>query len=95
MIGQTAQYMNEDTVTPVGWWVSWCCPNGKIQDVYYDDVPDFKHMNPCAVNLVDKQNRIKFVKSAVKNFEEHILKHLKTFNILKAVCFSDKSRGEV
>ena len=87
MIGQTAQYMNEDTVTPVGGWVSWCCPNGKIQDVYYDDVPDFKHMNPCAVILVDKQNRMKFVKNAVKNFEEHILKHLKTFNILKAVCF--------
>lgn len=77
MIGQIAQYMNEDAVTPAGWWVSWCYPNGKIQDGYYDDVPDFKHMNPCAVSLVDKQNRMEFVKSAVKNFEEHILKHLK------------------
>ncbi len=54
MIGQIAQYMNEDAVTPAGWWVSWCYPNGKIQDGYYDDIPDFKHMNPCAVSLVDK-----------------------------------------
>ena len=77
MIGQIAQYMNEDAVTPAGWWVSWCYPNGKFQDGYYDDVPDFKHMNPCAVSLVDKQNRMEFVKSAVKNFEQHILKHLK------------------
>ena len=51
MIGQTAQYMNEDTVTPVGGWVSWCCPNGKIQDVYYDDVPDFKQRYKTFKNL--------------------------------------------
>lgn len=77
MLEQTAQYINEDAITPVGWWVSWCYPNGKFQDGYYDDVPDFKHMNPCAVNLVDKQNRMAFVVSAIENFEEHILKYLK------------------
>lgn len=77
MIEQATQYMNEDAVSPAGWWVSWCYPNGKIQDGYYDDVPDFKHMNPCAVNLVDNQNRRAFAKNAVENFEEYILKHLK------------------
>lgn len=77
MLEQTARYMNKDIIAPVDWWVAWCYPNGKIQDNYYDDVPDFKHMNPCAVSLVDKQNRMVFVKSAVENFEEHILKHLK------------------
>ena len=79
MIGQITQYINEDAVTPEGWWVSWCYPNRKIQDGYYNDVPDFKHMNPCAVSLVDEQNRMEFVKRAVKNFEEHILKNLKNF----------------
>lgn len=43
----------------------------------YDDVPDFKHMNPCAVSLVDEQNWKAFVKNAVTVFEEQILKHLK------------------
>ena len=43
--------------------------------IEYDKI--LRGMNPCAVSLVDKQNRMEFVKSAVKNFEEHILKHLK------------------
>lgn len=79
MLEQIAQYLNEDIITPMGWWVSWCYPNGKIQDGYYENVPDFKHMNSCAVSLVDKQNRMEFVKNAVKNFEEHILKYFKKF----------------
>ncbi len=96
MIGQIAQYMNEDAVTPAGWWVSWCYPNGKIQDGYYDDVPDFKHMNPCAVSLVDKQNRMEFVKSAVKNFEQHILKHLKNLPYSKSsMILTEKQRGSI
>ena len=96
MIGQIAQYMNEDAVTPAGWWVSWCYPNGKFQDGYYDNVPDFKHMNPCAVSLVDKQNRMEFVKSAVKNFEQHILKHLKNLPYSKSsMILTEKQRGSI
>lgn len=41
-----------------------------------NDVPDFKHMNPCAISLVDNQKRKEFVKNAVKAFEEHLLKYL-------------------
>lgn len=76
MIEQIAQYLDRDIITPVNWWVTWCYPNGKRQDAYYDDVPDFKHMNQCAISLVDKKKRNDFVKKAVKTFEDHILKHL-------------------
>lgn len=76
MIEQIAQYLDRDIITPINWWVTWCYPNGKRQDAYYDDVPDFKHMNQCAISLVDKKIRKEFVKNAVKTFEDHILKHL-------------------
>lgn len=76
MIEQVAQYLDRDIIAPVNWWVTWCYPNGKCQDGYYDDVPDFKNMNPCAIRLVDVQKWKEFVKNAVKNFEEHILKYL-------------------
>ena len=76
MIEQIAQYLDRDIIAPINWWVTWCYPNGKRQDAYYDDVPDFKHMNQCAISLVDKETRKKFVKNAVKTFEDHILKHL-------------------
>lgn len=36
---------------------------------YYDDVPDFEHMNQCAINLVDKKKRKKFVENAIKTFD--------------------------
>ena len=33
---------------------------------YYDDVPDFKHMNQCAINLVDKKKRKNLLKMQLK-----------------------------
>lgn len=76
IIDEAAQYLNRDIITPADWWFTWCYPNGKRQDDYYDDVPDLKHMNLCAISLVDYQKRKEFVKNAVKVFEEHILKYL-------------------
>lgn len=76
IIDEAAQYLNRDIITPVDWWFAWCYPNGKREDDYYDDVPDFKHMNQCAINLVDNQKRAEFVKNAVMVFEEQLLKYL-------------------
>lgn len=76
IIDEAAHYLNRDIITPSNWWLAWCYPNGKRQDDYYDDVPDFKHMNQCAINLVDNQKRTEFVKNAVMVFEEHLLKYL-------------------
>lgn len=77
MIGQITKYLNQDIIAPEGWWVTWCYPNGKRLDDYYDDVPDFKHMNQCAISLVDDKKRKEFVKNAVQTFEDYILKHLR------------------
>ena len=76
IIDEAAHYLNRDIITPSNWWLAWCYPNGKRQDDYYDDVPDFKHMNQCAINLVDNQKRTEFVKNAVMVFEEQLLKYL-------------------
>lgn len=76
IIDEAARYLNRDVITPADWWFTWCYPNGKRQDAYYDDVPDFKHMNPCAVGLVDGQKRKEFVKNTVIVFEERLLKYL-------------------
>lgn len=76
MIAQIVQYLDKDIIAPVNWWVTWCYPNGKRQEAYYDDVPDFKHMNQCAISLVDKETRKEFIKNAVKTFENQILQHL-------------------
>ncbi len=76
IIDEAAQYLNRDIITPDDWWLAWCYPNGKRQDDYYDDVPDFKHMNQCAINLVDNQKRAEFVKNAVMVFEEQLFKYL-------------------
>lgn len=76
IIDEATQYLNRDIITPEGWWFAWCFPNGKHQDDYYDDVPDFKHMNQCAINLVDNQKRTEFVKNTIKVFEEQLLKYL-------------------
>ena len=78
MIAQIVQYLDRYIITPVNWWFTWCYPNGKRQDAYYDDVPDFKHMNQCAISLVDKKKRKEFVKNAVKTFEDDILKYLQS-----------------
>lgn len=77
MAKQAAKYIDSDIITPVDWWLTWCYSNGKRQDAYYDDVPDFRNMNACAVALVDRENRKSFVKNAVGYFEEHILKYLR------------------
>ncbi len=76
MLEQAANYINQDIFTPVNWWITWCYPNGKRRDGYYEDVPDFKHMNSSAIRLVDPRNRKNFVKNSVENFEKHILRHL-------------------
>lgn len=76
IIDEAAHYLNRDIITPADWWLAWCYPNGKHLDDYYDDVPDFKHMNQCAVNLVDNQKRAEFVKNAIMVFEEQLLKYL-------------------
>lgn len=76
IINEAAQYLDRDIITPADWWFTWCYPNGKRRDDYYDDVPDFKNMNPCAVSLVDDQKRKEFVRAAVKMFEGHLLKYL-------------------
>ena len=80
MLAQIIQYLDRDIITPANWWVTWCYPNGNRQEAYYDDVPDFKHMNQCAIDLVDKKKRKEFFKNAVKTFEEHILKYLLNVN---------------
>lgn len=77
IIDEAAQHLNRDVIiTPEDWCFTWCYANGKRQVAYYDDVPDFKNMNQCAISLVDNQKRKEYVKNAVKVFEEHILKYL-------------------
>lgn len=76
LIEEAAGYLDRAIIMPVGWWLTWCYPNGKHQDDYYADVPDFKGMNQCAVNLVDDQKRAEFVKNTVTVFEEQLLKYL-------------------
>ena len=74
---EAAQYLDSDVFMPIGWWLTWCWSNGKWKDTYYDDVPDFLHMNDCAIRLVDRENRENFVRGAVRVFEEYILNYLK------------------
>lgn len=76
LINEAAQYLNDDIIMPEGWWFTWCYSNGKRQVGDYADVPNFKEMNQCAICLVDKLQRKKFVKNAVKNFEEYLLQYL-------------------
>lgn len=76
MANLLTKYLVRDIITPTDWWLTWCYPNGKRQDNSYDDVPDFKHMNSCAVSLVDPQVRKAFAEGAVKTFEEELLKYL-------------------
>jgi hypothetical protein len=78
LIDEAARYLCRDIITPnpKDWWLTWCYPNGKRQVDDYDDVPDFKHMNPCAISLVDGKVRKKFVECGVRNFEDTILKYL-------------------
>lgn len=74
--GEAAQYLDRDIFAPSDWWLTWCYPNGKYQVKLYDDVPDFKAMNPCAVSLVDPQKRREYVRNAIYVFERELLEHL-------------------
>ncbi len=76
ILDEAARYLDRNIVTPADWWLAWCYPNGKRQDDYYDDVPDFKHMNQCAINLADDQKRAEFVKNAAAVFKERLLNYL-------------------
>lgn len=76
LAGEAARYLDRDVIRPVDWWLTYCYSNGKRRDGYYDDVPDFKSMNPCAVSLVDPSCRREFARRAVKTFEERLLRYL-------------------
>lgn len=73
---ETAQYLDRDLFTPLGWWLTWCYPNGMCQDDDYPDVPNFETMNTCAVSLVDPQKRLEYVRNAIKVFERELLERL-------------------
>lgn len=73
---EAAQYLDRDIFDPSEWWLTWCYPNGKSQIQAYDDVPNFKTMNPCAVSLVDPRERLRYVRNAIKVFETELLEHL-------------------
>lgn len=77
MLEQAEKYIDKDIFCPIGWWLTWCYPNGLYQDGYYEDVPDFKNMNSCAISLVDGQKRKEFIENAMSVFEEKLLRYLK------------------
>lgn len=76
LVEESAQYIDRDILTLAGWWLTWCYPNGMWQEYDYPDVPNFKTMNPCAVSLVDPQERLRYVRNAIKVFERELLEHL-------------------
>lgn len=77
LIGEAARYLDRDVILPEDWWLTWCYSNGKRQVGDYEDVPDFKEMNSCAVSLVETEKRQEFVKGALKIFETQLLSYLK------------------
>ena len=58
IIDEAAQYLNRDIIMTDAWWITWCYSNGKRQPDNYIDVPNFKQMNQCAIELVDNQKWI-------------------------------------
>ncbi len=76
LIKETARYLDRDIILPEDWWFAWCYSNGRRQIDDYEDVPNFKEMNTCAVQLADWEKRHIFIENAVKNFEEHLLRYL-------------------
>lgn len=56
------------------WWFVWRYSNGK-QAVSYNDVPNFKTMNQCAMDLRDP---VKFVEETLQIFEDQLLQYLKS-----------------
>ena len=59
------------------WWFVWRYSNGK-QAVSYDDVPNFKTMNQCAMDLHDPVKRKEFAEETLQIFEEQLLQYLKS-----------------
>lgn len=77
LLEESAQYLDKDIMSPVDWWLTWCYPNGKCQEGNYDDVPNFKEMNQCAIDLIDDDKRRCFVTQAIGMFEERLLRFLR------------------
>lgn len=59
------------------WWFVWRFSNGK-QDIAHDDVPNFKTMNQCAMDLLDPVKLKKFIKKTLQIFEDQLLQYLKS-----------------
>ena len=59
------------------WWFVWRYSNGK-QAVSYDDVPNFKTMNQCAMDLRDPVKLKEFAEETLQIFEEQLLQYLKS-----------------
>lgn len=76
LIEEAAQYLDRDLIVPEDWWLTYCYPNGRHQERDYPDVPNFKTMNQCAVDLVDPQKRREYVRKAIQVFEAKLLAHL-------------------
>ena len=77
LLKEASQYLDRDIITPADWWLAWCYPNSKHQDDdSYPDVPNFKQINQCAIDLVDPQKRREYIQKAVKVFERELLAHL-------------------
>lgn len=59
------------------WWFVWRYSNGK-QAVSYDDVPNFKTMNQCAMDLLRDPVKLKeFMEETLQIFEDQLLQYLK------------------
>lgn len=69
------QFLDPLIILPDDWWVTWRYSNGK-RDVARDDVPNFKAMNKRAEDLLDTEEREKFVKETVQIFEDQLLGYL-------------------
>ena len=59
------------------WWFVWRYSNGK-QAVSYDDVPNFKTMNQCAMDLHNPVKLKEFAEETLQIFEEQLLQYLKS-----------------
>lgn len=57
------------------WWFVWRYSNGK-QAVSYDDVPNFKTMNQCAMDLHDPVELKEFMEETLQIFEDQLLQYL-------------------
>lgn len=59
------------------WWFVWRFCNGK-QDIAHDDVPNFKTMNQCALDLLDPVKLKEFTEKTLQIFEDQLLQYLKS-----------------